>query len=177
MAILSVPGDIATPFIASAAGVLGRPSGSGAQNLLRDFGTGVSLLLETRTVSVTSWISVRRAVGAVASVGVRITTGREGNGTFWHFRNGEIARVGKMNREYAVARVEVPVPLRVDLDRTRMRGAQASRRIGRCCTSLMSGPDPRRRRRRRLSRCHRTRRGPRENSPRTSSGVGVRGGT
>ena len=42
---------------------------------------------------------------------------RDVDGTLWFVRNGEIARVGNMSQEYAVARVELPVALTADVDR------------------------------------------------------------
>lgn len=114
LAILSVLGVNIAPFIASA-GVVGLAIGFGAQNLVRDFVTGVFMLLEDQ-YGVGDTVDVGDVVGEVQSVGLRITTVRDIDGTLWYVRNGEIARVGNMSQDYAVARVEVPVALTADVD-------------------------------------------------------------
>ncbi|GAB35004.1 putative MscS family transporter [Gordonia otitidis NBRC 100426] len=115
LAVLSVLGVNIAPFIASA-GVIGLAIGFGAQNLVRDFVTGIFMLLEDQ-YGVGDVVDLGEAVGEVESVGLRITTVRDLDGTLWYVRNGEIARVGNMSQEYAVARVEVPVALTADVDR------------------------------------------------------------
>ncbi|MGV0741707.1 mechanosensitive ion channel family protein [Mycolicibacterium sp. XJ870] len=115
LTVLSVLGVNIAPFIASA-GVVGLAIGFGAQNLVRDFVTGVFMLLEDQ-YGVGDNVDLGDAVGEVQSVGLRITTVRDIDGTLWYVRNGEIARVGNMSQEYAVARIEVPVALTADIDR------------------------------------------------------------
>ncbi|OAN37685.1 mechanosensitive ion channel family protein [Mycolicibacterium iranicum] len=115
LAVLNVLGVNIAPFIASA-GVVGLAIGFGAQNLVRDFVTGVFMLLEDQ-YGVGDTVDLGDAVGEVESVGLRITTVRDIDGTLWYVRNGEIARVGNMSQEYAVARIEVPVALTADVDR------------------------------------------------------------
>lgn len=115
LAVLNVVGVNIAPFIASA-GVIGLAIGFGAQNLVRDFVTGVFMLLEDQ-YGVGDVVDLGEAVGEVQTVGLRITTLRDIDGTLWYVRNGEIARVGNMSQEYAVARVEVPVALTADVAR------------------------------------------------------------
>ncbi len=115
LTVLNVFGVNIAPFIASA-GVVGLAIGFGAQNLVRDFVTGVFMLLEDQ-YGVGDTVDLGEATGEVESVGLRITTVRDIDGTLWYVRNGEIARVGNMSQDYAVARVEVPVALTVDLAR------------------------------------------------------------
>ena len=43
------------------------------------------------------------------SVGLRVTTIRDLNGTVWYVRNGEILRVGNFSQGYAVAVVDLPI--------------------------------------------------------------------
>jgi small conductance mechanosensitive channel len=49
------------------------------------------------------------ATGTVEAVGLRITTIRDGNGTVWYVRNGEILRVGNSSQGFAVAVVDLPL--------------------------------------------------------------------
>jgi moderate conductance mechanosensitive channel len=113
LTVLNVFGVNIAPFIASA-GVVGLAIGFGAQNLVRDFVTGVFMLLEDQ-YGVGDTVDLGEATGEVESVGLRITTVRDIDGTLWYVRNGEIARVGNMSQDYAVARIEVPVALTADL--------------------------------------------------------------
>lgn len=124
LTVLNVLGVNIAPFIASA-GVVGLAIGFGAQNLVRDFVTGVFMLLEDQ-YGVGDNVDLGDAVGEVQSVGLRITTVRDIDGTLWYVRNGEIARVGNMSQEYAVARIEVPVALTADIDRAEEVAVEAA---------------------------------------------------
>lgn len=61
------------------------------------------------------WIDVGDASGTVEHVSLRTTTIRDSDGTLWFVRNGEITRVGNFSREYAIARVEIPLSLSTDI--------------------------------------------------------------
>lgn len=124
LAILNVLGVNIAPFIASA-GVVGLAIGFGAQNLVRDFVSGVFMLLEDQ-YGVGDVVDVGEAVGEVEGVGLRITTIRDIDGTLWYVRNGEIARVGNMSQDYAVARIEVPVALTADVARAEQVAVEAA---------------------------------------------------
>lgn len=125
LSVLNVFGVNIAPFIASA-GVVGLAIGFGAQNLVRDFVTGVFMLLEDQ-YGVGDTVDLGEASGEVESVGLRITTVRDIDGTLWYVRNGEIARVGNMSQDYAVARIEVPVALSADLQQAERVALDAAR--------------------------------------------------
>lgn len=103
------------PFIASA-GIAGVALGFGAQNLVRDFISGMFMLLEDQ-YGVGDVVDVGDATGTVESVGLRVTTIRDIDGTLWYCRNGEIARVGNMSQGHAVAVVDVPIAPTANVDR------------------------------------------------------------
>lgn len=124
LAILSVLGVNIAPFIASA-GVVGLAIGFGAQNLVSDFVSGVFMLLEDQ-YGVGDVVDLGEAIGEVETVGLRVTTIRDVDGTLWYVRNGEIARVGNMSQDYAVARVEVPVSLTADVVKAERVAAEAA---------------------------------------------------
>lgn len=105
--ILTVFSVNVAPLVASA-GVVGVALGFGAQNLVRDFLTGMFMLLEDQ-YGVGDIIDVGEAVGTVETVGLRVTTIRDLGGTLWYCRNGEIARVGNMSQGHAVAVVDLPI--------------------------------------------------------------------
>ena len=101
------------PILASA-GIVGVAVGFGAQNLVRDFLSGMFMLLEDQ-YGVGDVVDLGEASGAVEAVGLRITTLRDINGTVWYVRNGEILRVGNKSQGYAVAVVDVPVAHSADI--------------------------------------------------------------
>ena len=125
LSILNVFGVNIAPFIASA-GVVGLAIGFGAQNLVRDFVTGVFMLLEDQ-YGVGDIVDLGEAIGEVETVGLRVTTVRDIDGTLWYVRNGEIARVGNMSQDYAVARIEVPVALHADMHEAERVALDAAR--------------------------------------------------
>jgi len=105
--VLAEFGVALAPILASA-GIVGVAVGFGAQNLVRDFLSGMFMLLEDQ-YGVGDIIDVGEASGVVEAVGLRITTLRALNGTVWYVRNGEILRVGNMSQGYAVAIIDVPL--------------------------------------------------------------------
>jgi small-conductance mechanosensitive channel len=102
------------PVIASA-GILGVAVGLGAQNLVKDFLSGIFMILEDQ-YGVGDVIDVGEASGAVEAVGLRTTRLRDVNGTVWYVRNGEIARVGNKSQGFAQVVLDVPVPYTADVD-------------------------------------------------------------
>ncbi|MBB3039121.1 small conductance mechanosensitive channel [Hoyosella altamirensis] len=105
LTILTIVGINVAPFIASA-GVIGIALGWGAQSLVRDFLSGVFMLLEDQ-YGVGDIVDFGEAVGTVENVGLRVTTLRALNGTVWYVRNGEVLRVGNHSQGYAVAVVDI----------------------------------------------------------------------
>jgi moderate conductance mechanosensitive channel len=101
------------PVLASA-GIVGVAVGFGAQNLVRDFLSGMFMLLEDQ-YGVGDIVDLGEATGTVEAVGLRITTIRDANGTVWYVRNGEILRVGNKSQGYAVAIVDFPLAHSADI--------------------------------------------------------------
>ncbi|MGH3624124.1 MAG: mechanosensitive ion channel family protein [Sciscionella sp.] len=102
------------PIIASA-GVVGIALGFGAQNLVRDFLSGMFMMLEDQ-YGVGDVIDVGEASGTVEAVGLRVTTLRDVNGTVWYVRNGEVLRVGNSSQGHAVAVIDLPVGHDADVE-------------------------------------------------------------
>jgi len=102
------------PLIASA-GVVGVALGFGAQNLVKDFLSGMFMMIEDQ-YGVGDVVDVGSATGTVETVGLRITTLRDGNGTVWYVRNGEVLRVGNSSQGFAIAVVDVPLSYTTDVD-------------------------------------------------------------
>jgi len=84
------------PLIASA-GVVGVALGLGAQTLVRDVLSGIFMLIEDQ-YGVGDTVDVLEVQGTVEKVGLRVTTVRDGSGTLWYLRNGEILKVGNQSQ-------------------------------------------------------------------------------
>lgn len=101
------------PMIAGA-GIVGVAIGFGAQSLVRDFLTGIFMLLEDQ-YGVGDVVDVGSAVGVVEEVKLRTTQVRDINGSLWHIPNGEISRVANMSQEWARAVLDIEVAYDTDL--------------------------------------------------------------
>ena len=84
------------PLIASA-GIVGVALGLGAQTLVRDILSGIFMLIEDQ-YGVGDTVEVLDIEGVVEKVGLRVTTVRDGQGTLWYLRNGEILKVGNQSQ-------------------------------------------------------------------------------
>ncbi len=130
------------PVLASA-GVVGVALGFGAQTLVKDFLSGLFMLIEDQ-YGVGDVVDLGEASGVVESVGLRVTRVRDLGGTLWYVRNGEILRVGNMTQGFSKALVEVVVPLEHDVDRATelardvMAGLAADPEIG---PKLLADPE------------------------------------
>jgi small-conductance mechanosensitive channel len=105
------------PLIASA-GIVGVALGFGAQSLVKDFLSGVCIILEDQ-FGVGDIVKLGAAAGTIEAVGLRVTRLRDVDGTVWYVRNGEILAVGNMSQEWASAVVDVPLALSEDTARVR----------------------------------------------------------
>lgn len=129
--ILAEVGINVGPLIASA-GIVGVALGFGAQNLVRDFLSGIFMMLEDQ-YGVGDFIDVGEAIGEVEAVGLRITTLRALDGTVWYVRNGEILRVGNSSQDHSVAVVDIPLAHGADIE-------HATRLITQIATEVTSSP-------------------------------------
>ena len=102
------------PLIAGA-GIVGVAVGFGSQNLVRDFISGIFMLMEDQ-YGVGDVVDAGPATGTVEGVGLRTTRLRDVKGTLWHIPNGEIRRVGNRSQGWARALVDVEVSYSTDLD-------------------------------------------------------------
>ncbi|XVX19011.1 mechanosensitive ion channel family protein [Actinomycetota bacterium] len=118
MAILGIP---LAPLLASA-GVGGVALGFGAQSLVKDFLSGVFMILEDQygvgdIINTGLDTPTGQVTGTVEEVGLRVTRLRDAAGTTWYVRNGEIVRIGNLSQGAVVALVDISVSPREDLDR------------------------------------------------------------
>lgn len=104
LAVLNVP---LAPLLASA-GVGGVALAFGAQSLVKDFLSGIFMILEDQ-YGVGDLIDTGEVRGTVEDVGLRVTRLRDPSGTVWYVRNGEVLRVGNQSQGWSTAIVDVPV--------------------------------------------------------------------
>ena len=125
--------NVALGPIRASAGIVGIALGFGAQNLVRDFLSGMFMLLEDQ-YGVGDIVDLGSANGTVEAVGLRITTVRDGNGTVWYVRNGEILRVGNKSQGFAVAVADLLLAHNADI-------AQAVELATRAADEVVADPE------------------------------------
>jgi small conductance mechanosensitive channel len=103
------------PLLASA-GVAGVALGFGAQSLVKDFLSGVFMLLEDQ-YGVGDLVDTGEAVGTVEEVTLRITKLRDASGVAWYVRNGEITRIANKSQGWSTAIVDLPVAYTENVER------------------------------------------------------------
>ncbi|HAM44033.1 MAG TPA: mechanosensitive ion channel family protein [Propionibacteriaceae bacterium] len=112
MAIFGVP---LAPLLTSA-GVGGVALAFGAQSLVKDFLSGMFMLMEDQ-YGVGDLIDTGEVTGTVEEFGLRVTRLRDVSGTIWYVRNGEIMRLGNQSQGWSTAIVDIPVAYNEDPDR------------------------------------------------------------
>ena len=103
------------PLILSA-GVVGIAIGFGAQSLVKDFLTGVFMILEDQ-YAVGDVIDTGVAIGTVEEVGLRLTRLRDDQGVIWYVPHGSIQRIGNRSQGSGLAVVDIPLAYGADVDR------------------------------------------------------------
>jgi small-conductance mechanosensitive channel len=115
------------PLLAGA-GVAGVALGFGAQSLVKDFLSGIFMLIEDQ-YGVGDVVDVGEASGTVEQVTLRVTRLRDQNGTVWHVPNGQILRVGNKSQQLARAVLDVPVAPNADLEHAAAVIAEAAQAV------------------------------------------------
>jgi small conductance mechanosensitive channel len=118
VALLLVLGEVGidlAPLLAGA-GILGVALGFGSQSLVKDFLSGLFILVEDQfgvgdIVDLDTDIS-----GVVEAVSLRTTRVRSVNGTVWHVPNGEIRRVGNLSQLWSRALLDIEVSHDTDVE-------------------------------------------------------------
>jgi small conductance mechanosensitive channel len=151
IALITILGELGinlTPIVASA-GIVGVAVGFGAQNLVRDFLTGIFMILEDQygvgdVIDVGPPTSSNPVSGTVEAVSLRITRLRDVNGVVWHVRNGEILRVGNMSLGWARAVVDVPIASETPIEEARrvlLEAAMQVREDERFAEDILEDPE------------------------------------
>ena len=111
--VLHVLGLRLGPLLAGA-GIAGLALSLSAQQMVRDFLSGIAMLIEDQ-YGPGDVVDAGPAKGVVERVGLRTTRLRAVDGTVWHVRNGEIERLGNESRDWARVLVDVEVARGADL--------------------------------------------------------------
>jgi small-conductance mechanosensitive channel len=101
------------PLIAGA-GIVGVALGFGSQSLVKDFLSGIFMLLEDQ-YGVGDIVNVGEATGVVEGITLRTTRLRDVEGVLWHVPNGEITRVGNLSQQWSRSLLDIPVAYSTDL--------------------------------------------------------------
>jgi small conductance mechanosensitive channel len=115
LTILSTVGVDLAPLLATA-GVGGVALGFGAQSLVKDFLSGIFMILEDQ-YGVGDIVDTGEAIGTVEEVSLRVTRLRDPSGVVWYVRNGEIIRIGNKSQGWSTALVDIPVSYAENLER------------------------------------------------------------
>src|SRR5450759_2574159 len=110
LALLTVMATLGLPLgpLLASAGVVGVALGFGAQSLVKDFLSGIFMILEDQ-YGVGDVIDTGEAIGTVEDVTLRVTRLRDPSGIVWYVRNGEIVRIGNRSQGWSTAVVDIPV--------------------------------------------------------------------
>ncbi len=115
LTIMSTVGIKLGPLLATA-GVGGVALGFGAQSLVKDFLSGIFMILEDQ-YGVGDVVDTGEAIGTVEEVSLRVTRLRDGSGVVWYIRNGEIVRIGNKSQGWSTAIVDLPVSYAENIER------------------------------------------------------------
>jgi small-conductance mechanosensitive channel len=105
------------PLIAGA-GIIGVAIGFGSQSLVRDFLSGIFILVEDQ-YGVGDTVDLGEATGVVEVVSLRTTRVRSVDGTVWHVPNGEIKRVGNKSQHWSRALLDIEIAYANDVEHAR----------------------------------------------------------
>jgi moderate conductance mechanosensitive channel len=129
MAAMDIP---LAPLLASA-GIGGIALGFGAQTLVKDYLSGIFMIVEDQ-YGVGDLIDAGEVTGTVEDVGLRVTRLRDASGQVWYVRNGEITRIGNQTQGWSTAIVDVPV----DPDEDSVKVIEV---LGRVCAEVHADPE------------------------------------
>jgi len=117
--VLGMLGINLTPLLASAT-IIGATLGFGAQQIVRDYFSGILMTMEDQ-YNVGDSVTVGGVTGVVEDVTMRLTRFRGVDGTTYVIPNGDIRLIGNLSRGWARAVVDLTLPgaAAADLERVR----------------------------------------------------------
>ncbi|WP_028063672.1 mechanosensitive ion channel family protein [Solirubrobacter soli] len=128
------------PLLAGA-GIIGVALGFGSQSLVKDFLSGVFILIEDQ-FGVGDIVNLDgETSGTVEAVSLRTTRLRSVDGTVWHVPNGEIRRVGNQSQHWSRALIDVEVAYETDLDHAKAVIAAVAHEVAANDTDVLDEPE------------------------------------
>jgi moderate conductance mechanosensitive channel len=106
--VLGMLGINLTPLLASAT-IIGATLGFGAQQIVRDYFSGVLMTMEDQ-YNVGDSVTVGGQTGVIEEVTMRLTRFRAADGTIFVIPNGDIRLIGNLSRGWARAIVDLTLP-------------------------------------------------------------------
>lgn len=131
LTVLNEFGVNLAPLLAGA-GIAGVAVGFGAQSLVKDFFSGLFILIEDQ-FGVGDTVTLAETTGTVEDVSLRVTRVRSVDGTVWFVPNGELRKVGNSSMDWSRAMVDVLVAYDSDL-------ADVTRAIEEAAADLAADP-------------------------------------
>jgi small conductance mechanosensitive channel len=127
--VLGLFGINLTPLLASAT-IIGVTLGFGAQQIVRDYFSGVIMTMEDQ-YNVGDSLTIAGVTGVVEEVTMRLTRFRGVDGTLYTIPNGDIRMNGNLSRGWARAVVDLTLPgnAAADLEGVRQTVGDAARRV------------------------------------------------
>jgi len=138
--VLNLVGINPAPILAGA-GIVGLAVGFGAQNLINDIVSGFFILFENYYL-VGDYIKAgkeeeRVVEGEVEAIELRTTHIRHPDGQLQIIRNGEIGSIVNYSKQYAYAKVDVPVPPGLELEQVYQLINRVSEHLQRECLDAL----------------------------------------
>lgn len=127
------------PLLAGA-GVVGLAIGFGSQALVKDFLSGMFILVEDQ-FGVGDVVDLDGTSGTVEAISLRTTQLRSVEGTVWHVPNGEIRRVGNMSKHWSRAVLDVEVAYGTDIEQARAVIKRVADDVWRTSGDVLEEPD------------------------------------
>ena len=105
--------DVKMAPLLATAGIGGVALGFGAQSLVKDVLSGISIVMEDQ-FGVGDMVTIGTLTGTVQTIGLRVTRLQDLTGQIWYVRNGEIVTLGNRTQGWSLGKVELPLPLHAD---------------------------------------------------------------
>ncbi len=115
LTVMSIVGVPLAPLLASA-GIGGIAIGFGAQTLVKDYITGIFLIVEDQ-FGIGDIVTIGEVTGTVEDITLRVTRIRDMSGMVWYVRNGEIVNVGNLSQGHSTGLIDIPVAYDADANR------------------------------------------------------------
>jgi small conductance mechanosensitive channel len=128
------------PLLAGA-GIIGVALGFGSQSLVKDFLSGMFILIEDQ-FGVGDIVDLDlQTSGTVEAVSLRTTRLRSVDGTVWHVPNGDIRRVGNKSQHWSRALVDVEVAYDTDLAKAQAVLAAVAHEVAEADKDVLEEPE------------------------------------